>query len=381
MSVESTETKSEIRNTGFKVMALNIFSLMPHLDELRIFLNEQRPHITGITETKIDSTIDNSHIEIDDYVVERNDRNRHGGSVAMYIHKSVNYRLREDLSNSDIESISIQVKVCNYKQFIVTSIYRPPGIPVDYFNEPDKLFHFIDAEDKETICLGDTNCDMLDSTNNDTKHLMKLLTKFNLVQLIKSPTRTTATTKIVIDHIITNRSESVSKSEVLSCGISDHDAVFMTKHMRLPKLKASPRLLNVRNYKKSNLKAFRKYMNNEDMNNVPFDEIKSISRDANEMWTVWKSFFLDILNKHLPITYIQVKGNKIPYVTSELKAMIWQRDYLRAKANKNGSSVLRQAYSQVRAKVNQKLYELKKKTITLARLNNTSMTLKYMEST
>ena len=169
MSVETTETKSEIHNTGFKVMALDIFSLMLHLDELRIFLNEQRPHIIGITETKIDSTTDNSHIEIDDYVVERNDRNRHGGGVAMYIHKSVNYRIREDLSNSDIESISTLVKVCNYKPFIVTSIYMPPGIPVDYFNELDNLFHFIDAEDKETIFLGDTNCDILDSINNATK--------------------------------------------------------------------------------------------------------------------------------------------------------------------------------------------------------------------
>ena len=121
-----------------------------------------------------------------------------------------------------------------------------------------------------------------------------------------------ATTKSIIDHIITNWSESVSKSGVLSCGISDHDAVFMTKHIMLPKLKASPRLLNVRHYKKFNLKAFRK-----DMNNVRFDQIKNISRDANEMWTLWKSFFLDILNKHAPITYIQVKGNKIPYVTSE----------------------------------------------------------------
>ena len=184
---------------------------------------------------------------------------------------------------------------------------------------------------------------------------MKLLTKFNLVQFIKSPTRTTATTKTIINHIITNRSESVSRSGVLPCGISDHDAVFMTKSMRLPKLKASPRLLNVRNCKKFNLKDFRK-----DMNNVPFDEIKNISCDANEMWILWKSFFSDILNKHAPITYVQVKGNKIPYVTSELKAMIRQKGYLRAKANKTGSSVLRQAYSLVRTKVNQKLYELRK---------------------
>ena len=40
--------------------------------------------------------------------------------------------------------------------------------------------------------------------------------------------------------------------------------------------------------------------------------------------------------------------------------MIRQRDYPRAKANKTGSSVLRQAYSQVIAKVNQKLYELRR---------------------
>ena len=270
--VESTEIRSEVHKTGFKTMALNIFSLlMAHLDELRIFISEHRPHIICITETKIDSTIDNSHIEIDDYVVVRNNRNRHGGGVAMYIHKTVNYKLREDIAFSEIESISIQVKVGNYKPFIVTSVYRPPGKPVEYFNELDKLFNSIDAEDKETIYLGDTNCDMLDFTNNDTKNLMRLLTKFHLVQLIKSPTRTTATTKTVIDHIITNRPASVSKSGVLSCGISDHDAVFMIKRMRLPKLKDPPKHLNVRNYKKFDLKAFKK-----DMNNVPFDVIKYI---------------------------------------------------------------------------------------------------------
>ena len=186
-------------------MALNIFSLMPHLDELRIFVSEQRPHIICITETKIGSTIDNSHIEIDDYVVARNDRNRHGRGVAMYIHKTVNYKSREDLTYTEIESIAIQVKVGNYKPFIVTSVYRTLGKPVEYFNELDKLFNSIDAEDKETIYLAGTNCDMLDFTNNGTKNLIRLLTKFHLVQLIKSPTSTTATTKTVIDHIITNR--------------------------------------------------------------------------------------------------------------------------------------------------------------------------------
>ena len=86
---------------------------------------------------------------------------------------------------------------------------------------------------------------MLDPANNDTKHLKRLLIKFNLVQLIKDPTRTTATTKTIIDHIITNKPEFVSESGVLSCGISGHDVVFLTKQMRLPKLKAPPKLLKL----------------------------------------------------------------------------------------------------------------------------------------
>ena len=140
------------------------------------------------------------------------------------------------------------------------------------------MFGTLDTEDKETIYFGDTKSDMLDPANNDTKHLKKLLIKFDLVQLIRNPTRTTATTKPIIDDIITNKPEFVSKNGVLSCGISDHDAVFLTKQMTLPKLKAPPKLLNVRNYKKFNLNAFK-----QDISSVPFGEIKNVARDANEM--------------------------------------------------------------------------------------------------
>ena len=173
-SLKKCSETATVNKAGFKVMALNIFSLMPHLDELRVFISDNKPHITGITETKIDSTIQNSDIEIDDYVIERNDRHKHGGGVALYIHKSINYRLREDLQNTNVESISIQVKVGNYKPFIVTSIYRPPGKTVNHFNDIDALFSIIESEEKESVYLEDTNCDTLDLTNNDTKKSKKV---------------------------------------------------------------------------------------------------------------------------------------------------------------------------------------------------------------
>ena len=106
-SLKKSSETATVNKTGFKVMALNIFSLMLHLDELRVFISDNKPHIIGITETKIDSTIQNSDMEIDDYVIERNDRDKHCGGVALYIHKSINYRLREDLQNTNVKSISI----------------------------------------------------------------------------------------------------------------------------------------------------------------------------------------------------------------------------------------------------------------------------------
>ena len=88
---------------------------------------------------------------------------------------------------------------------------------------------------------------------------------------------------------------------------------------------------------------------------VPFDQIKNVTNDANEMWLIWKAFFLDLLNKHAPITNIKVRNNKLPNVTSELRKLIRQHDCLRAKANKTGSEYIRQAFNHLRSKIN---YEL-----------------------
>ena len=88
----------------------------------------------------------------------------------------------------------------------------------------------------------------------------------------------------------------------------------MVKNMRAPKLKLPPQSLSVRNYKKFDAQAFR-----NDIENLRFDQIKNVSQDANEMWLIWKSFFIDTLNKHDPVTKITVQNNRLPYDTSDLK--------------------------------------------------------------
>ena len=61
--------------------------------------------------------------------------------------------------------------------------------------------------------------------------------------------------------------------------------------------------------------------------------------------------FLDCLNKHAPVINIKVKGNALPYVTSEIRRLIKTRDYLKSKAVKTGSNYIQQAFCQVRSKV------------------------------
>ena len=100
-----------------------------------------------------------------------------------------------------------------------------------------------------------------------------------------------------------------------------------------------------------------------DLKEIPEKYIKLVSKDVNEVWLRWKAFFFGILDKHVPVTKIKVKGNSLPCVTSELKALIKTRDYLRTKANKTGSEYLRQAFNHTRNKVNKLLSNLQKTTI------------------
>ena len=48
------------------------------------------------------------------------------------------------------------------------------------------------------------------------------------------------------------------------------------------------------------MKKYGKFDNEQfrnDLQSMPFDEVKNITADPNEMWAMWKKFFLDVLNK------------------------------------------------------------------------------------
>lgn len=71
---------------GFKIGHLNIASLFKHIEELRIFMQDQTFDILSINETRlVHNTIHSDEVKITVYDFIRKDRNRNGGGVAIYV--------------------------------------------------------------------------------------------------------------------------------------------------------------------------------------------------------------------------------------------------------------------------------------------------------
>ena len=74
-------------------------------------------------------------------------------------------------------------------------------------------------------------------------------------------------------------------------------------------------MVTVRKFKNFDLPAFR-----SELSKFNFDRIETVTFDLNEMW-IWRTFFLDVLNKHAPIDNIRIKGDNLPYITAEVRQL------------------------------------------------------------
>ena len=112
--------------------SLNITSVLKHIDELRILLDDQYIDILAINETRLDGSISDQEVKVVGYDVIRRDRTVNGrfaGGVCFYIRSEINYVVREDLNSKLLEILSVEIHKPNAKPFVVTSWYRPPNSP------------------------------------------------------------------------------------------------------------------------------------------------------------------------------------------------------------------------------------------------------------
>ena len=237
---------SKFKNTrGFKIAKLNIRSLIENIDQFRYFLKDKQFDIICLNETLLDDTINDHEVNITGYQILRNDRNRNGGGLAVSVRNTIYYISRTELDTNDLETITVEISKPRSKPFIVNCMHRPPNSTVELFSAYEKLIEKLDSENKETILIGDFNCDWTGvksgTMKSQTNKLHEITEAFQFKQMIELPTRITEHSESIIDLVFRNKPELVTYFGVIHVGISGHSLIFLQRKISVPR--SEPKLI------------------------------------------------------------------------------------------------------------------------------------------
>ena len=152
---------------------------------------------------------------------------------------------------------------------------------------------------------------------------------YQLTQLINNPTRITQSSQSLLDVVIASMPEKIIFSGVVHLGISDHSLIYSIRKINTRIKTDLQGSVEYRNFKNFNVSGFL-----YDLQNIPWEEIR-FKRKVDEMWRLWKTFFVDVLDKHAPVRVKRLrKGGNIPWVSREVKKKLFKRDALKRKAIK-----------------------------------------------
>ena len=80
----------------------------------------------------------------------------------------------------------------------------------------------------------------------------------------------------------------------------------------------------------------------------------------NDIWREWKIKFLNVVDTHAPLRTKRVRSKRSPWITSELKKLMHERDIMKLKAIRSKNSQDWGKFKRLRNKVNSKIKIAKK---------------------
>ena len=236
---------TEIRNffelsqaKGLKIVHLNIRSLLPKIDQIRTLLTQYNIDIKTISETWLNSHIDDKLIAIPGYTSLRQDRHAkdvktRGGGLISYIAQGKAMEAKEltedSVSTKNIEAHWFYVTMPNSRNIYICNTYRPPAGKVDLaLNILNKSIMNKNLRRKDIFILGDFNINYKNKSSPSYQKLAFFESSNSLKQVIQRATRTTKKNNSILDLILTN-SNYIAKAGTLDTFISDHQPIFVLK--------------------------------------------------------------------------------------------------------------------------------------------------------
>ena len=304
---------------GLHCIHLNARSLLPKIHELRHIVQKTSAFIIGITESWLDSTISDSEINIPGYIVVRQDRNREGGGVCIFIKEDLAFNHRKDLYHEKLEMVWVEILFPHCKPLLIGSCYRPPDMSDFYKLFEECCYHKEFFSDLETIVLRDFNSNALKQQSNMFSAVKHLMFIFNWVQLINTPTRITPTSESCLDLIFVSHRDKISQSGVINIGLSDHFLTYCTRKVQRGSFNThnSVRIRSMKNYSSENFLM--------ELNKINWFQVTDIE-DVNKAWALFHNLFIKVLNRVAPIKQVRLKQRSKPWMDGHILDLINQRD-------------------------------------------------------
>ena len=127
-------------------------------------------------------------------------------------------------------------------------------------------------------------------------------------------------------------------------GISDHSLIYVYRKLS-PEFAFKGRSTKTyRNFSNFNRENFRRDISRQDWS--------CTSDDPNVLWADWKAKFLSIVNSHAPIKTKRVRSGKVPWITSDLRKGMRDRDVAKRKAVKSNNPQDWAMYKRLRNRIN-----------------------------
>ena len=267
-----------------------------------------------------------------------------GGGLATYINKRVcsdDECIKLDIVPETVTGGEFMItKIINCKgsakSVIIANIYRSPSRKPDQFNESleillNKLNRY---NNKHVLLVGDFNIDLIKyETDLHSQNIVDITSNFGFIQIVSRPTRITDHCATLIDHIYSNKINSVLCCDVITLDLSDHLAtsvkisldISFDNTQRPRNRKNDSANCDFRMFNEANDEAFKLLITNETWD-IP-DNVDAATK---------YSMFADIYNKHYNTAYpLNKNRNRRKFERIEPKPWIipWLED---ACNRKNG---------------------------------------------
>ena len=193
------------------------------------------------------STTPKSFLPIKGYIFERKNIIKTGGGIAVYIKVGITYLRQKYLEYDEIKAIWLEILVEKENSFIIGIMYSlPENIKTLTQKFKQTLANIlISLPNKETVILGDLNCNYLDNKNNLLiKDLFKLR---GYKETIKTATWIAKDSSTFIDVILTNPPHNMINANSIISSLSDHNVIKWVN--KLNNIKLNPRTIKCRDYK------------------------------------------------------------------------------------------------------------------------------------